>query len=1195
MQIEGKSQQTLRHIIDAIKAGNREINVTGLPGSSKALVLILIHQLLKKKILLITPSPKNVESLYSDLIFFSKKLISTPENKASDSIFYFPHWETTPYEPQSPYTEISSKRLEILNNLLNEEAGIILITPESLLQRFLNKKELEKRCIYIEVGIEIPKENLLKILLSSGFQQKEMVEKIGDFSSRGCIIDIFASCCKNPLRIEFFGDEVVSIREFDLYTQRSINRLTRVNIFPAREVFYTPDSLNKIIEKFKKTFFIYKDKGEAYDKLLDFLKENISFPGIEYYSPLFFDNLISFFDYISSDFLIVFDEPLQIKTRVDEYYEEICSQWEAITKEGYPVFHPSQLYISPHDIYQHSRKFQQIFISLLPCEEDVQIENYFKLYLKTISFLGPEGGTDRLKSCLQELAKYRNKNYKVYFVCSNDTYAKRLEEIFKEHDTAVIFNPENRIELNLTDLLLESHPITEASEFQAPHNPKILIGKISGGFEFGSIKLVFISEEEIFGKKITRRFRKSFDSSLFISDFADLSPGDFLVHIDYGIGKFQGIKKINVNGSQRDFLTIEYLNNEFLYVPVENLNLVQKYMGLQGAVPKLDHLGGKSWERAKQKAKDSIRRMAKELLEIYAKRKIATGFAFSKDDNWMREFESTFEYEETPHQLRAIEDVKRDMESFKPMDRLICGDVGYGKTEVALRAAFKAAIDGKQVAVLVPTTILAQQHYQTFINRFSTFPIRVEVLSRFCSARKQREIIEELRDGKIDIIIGTHRLLSKDVEFKDIGLIIIDEEQKFGVEHKERLKRLRNEVDVLTLTATPIPRTLQLSLMGIRDISIIDTPPEDRQPIKTVVASFDKRLIAQAIRRELERGGQIYFVHNRVKSINAMERMLKKLIPMARIAVAHGQMRKNLLERVMIKFIKKEYDILLSTSIIESGLDIPAVNTIIINRADSFGLADLYQLRGRVGRNGHIAYAYLLIPPRTLLTEESQKRIRVIEELSDLGSGFKIAAHDLEIRGAGNILGQEQSGHIISIGFDLYCKLIEETIKELKGIPLEEKKASCSVSADIEAVVPDSFIEDPRQRIMIYKKLVEIEDLIALEEFKEEIRDKFGTLPKALETLFKISSLRILGNKVKISKIEISPKDIKISFSDEFQILPNVLTQIISGRSSYLRFLSGNSLAIKNLKNTDQLIDTARDFLEDVAERCEINPFDSSA
>jgi len=1189
MEIEEKNESTLQKLINSIKAGDSRISIRGLSGSSKAFVLILINHLLKKPIFLITPSNQSAEALYNDLIFFSKKLI--PVNNAGDTIeniFYFPQWEVTPYESLSPYIEISSKRLLILDKLLNkEEAAIVLITPESLLQRFMNREQLQKRTLYIEVGLEITKENLVEVLTSSGYERKDIVEEIGDFSSRGCIVDIFTYSYKNPLRIEFFGDEITSIREFDLYTQRSVNRLREVNILPVREIFYDPDSVDEIAEKFKKYFYSYRDKSENYDKILAILKENTYFPGIEYFSPLFFDNLVTIFDYIPKDSLLVFDEPLQIREKSDEFYKEINSQWEILTEKESPCFSPSELYISPEEIELQTNKFEQVFVSLLAGEGDIHIKDLFNFDVKTISFLGLNGGIDRLKSCLLELESFKKNNYRVYFVSSTEGYAKRLEEIFKEYDTDVIFNDENRIELSPEDILSETPLLTNRSKLP-PYVPKILTGKLSGGFEFGSIGLVIISDEEIFGKKIVRRFRRTFDSSRFISDFGDLSLRDYLVHIDYGIGKFQGVKKIRVNSSQRDFLAIEYLGNEFLYVPVENLNLIQKYIGVHGSVPKLDHLSGKSWEKAKEKAKESICKIAKELLEISAARKIKEGFAFSKDDNWMKEFESTFEYEETPHQLKAIEDVKRDMESYSPMDRLICGDVGYGKTEVALRAALKAVIDGKQVAVLVPTTILAQQHYQTFVNRFSTFPIKIEVLSRFCSEKKEREIIKGLAEGKVDIVIGTHRLISDDVKVKDIGLIVIDEEQRFGVKHKEKLKKFRNEVDILTLTATPIPRTLQLSLMGVRDMSIIDTPPEDRQPIKTVVAPFSKELIAKAIMRELERGGQIYFVHNRVRSINAIERMLKKLAPSIRIGVAHGQMKKNMLEEVMMKFIKRDYDILLCTSIIESGLDIPSVNTIIINRADCFGLADLYQLRGRVGRDGHVSYAYLLIPPRTVLTEESQKRLRVIEELSDLGSGFKIAAQDLEIRGAGNILGEEQSGYIISIGFDLYCKLIEETISELNGISVEKEKITCSINSDFEAFIPDDFIGDSMQRMSIYKRLAEIEDLALLEEFKEEIQDRFGNLPKAVELLFEVSSLRILGNKIKASKVEFSKKGIIISFSDSFQISPHVLAQIISDKKNYLKFISENSLVIKNLKNVDELIKVTKIFLEDMIRKCEL-------
>ncbi|OGL38970.1 MAG: transcription-repair coupling factor [Candidatus Schekmanbacteria bacterium GWA2_38_9] len=1172
MPVEEKTKPPLSDLINAIESGASVADAKGLQVSSKAFLTILIHRLLQKKILILLPSSKIAEPFYNDLIFFSNNLKPFNDKTASDEIFYFPHWETVPYEKSSPYAEISSKRLLVLDSLLNNRAGIVLITPESLLQKFMSKNELKEKFLNIEAGMEIQKEKLLENLLLCGYQDKDIVEEKGDFSSRGCIVDVFTSLIKNPLRIEFFGDEIVSIREFDLYSQKSTNRLKQVKILPAREVFYNPYSSETIVEEFKKYFFDLKDKGESYERILNYLDGKMYFPGIENFNPLFFKNLESFFEYISDDTLIISEEPAQVKEKTDEFYKEICAQWEILKKEGYPSFHPTGLYISPDDIEKSLKKYQQVFFDFLSDTENSKEKSFFSFDIKTISFLGFEGGVDRLKSCLHQIKKFSENNCKVYFVCSNEGYGKRLQKIFREYDAEVVFNPENRIKVDFSEI----------ADFSVP---EILTGKISGGFEFESAGLVIISEEEIFGKKITRRFRRSFDSSIFISDFGDISSGDLLVHIDYGVGKFQGIKKFRIDGIEKDFLAIEYLNSEFLYVPVENLNLVQKYIGVQGFVPKLDHLAGKGWERIKEKAKESIRRMAKKLLGIYAKRKVADGYAFSKDDNWMSEFESTFEYEETPHQLRAIEDVKKDMESSKPMDRLICGDVGYGKTEVALRASFKAANESKQVAVLVPTTILAQQHYQTFANRFSPFPIRVEVLSRFCSARKEKEIIEDLKNGKVDIVIGTHRLLSDDIEFKDIGLVIIDEEQRFGVKHKEKLKKFRNEVDVLTLTATPIPRTLQLSLMGIRDMSIIDTPPEDRQPIKTIVTSFNKELIVQAIKREMERGGQIYFVHNRVYSIHGIERLLKNLVTEARIGVAHGQMKKSFLEDVMIRFIKKEYDILLCTSIIESGLDIPAVNTIIINRADRFGLSDLYQLRGRVGRDGHVAYAYLLIPPKAVLTDDSKKRLRVIEELSGLGSGFKIAAHDLEIRGAGNILGEEQSGQILAIGFDLYCKMIEETINEMQDLSTEDKRTRCVINSKIEAYIPENFVEDSRQRITIYKKLSEIGHIVNLEEFKEEIRDRFGDLPEALNALFKISSLKILGNEAMVSKIDVSSKEIRITFSISFKMSPDILIKIISERENHIKFLSENSLVIRNLKDINQLIDFTIKFMEEIIKR----------
>ena len=748
---------------------------------------------------------------------------------------------------------------------------------------------------------------------------------------------------------------------------------------------------------------------------------------------------------------------------------------------------------------------------------------------------------DQTMRVLEELRR----EFHLFVVCRGHDHQQRLEEILLEYEL-----PISRWAAGDLEALFD----------RTPSSLQLVVGHLSSGLFLKNFHLGFITEEEIFGKTVARPVKRA-KIRPFLTSFEDLKVFDYVVHLHYGIGKFLGLQRLSIGGFETDFLVIDYAEGSKVYVPLDHLDLVQKYIGSEGSVPRIDRLGTASWSRTKQRVKREVEKMAADLLELYATREVIKGFPFSGESLTSKEFEAAFEYEETPDQFRTIEEVKADMELPRPMDRVVCGDVGYGKTEVAMRAAFKAVLDNKQVALLVPTTILAEQHYKTFSQRFSAFPIRVEVLSRFKTPKEQKTIVRELAQGKVDVIIGTHRLLQKDVSFRELGLVIIDEEQRFGVAHKERFKHLRKTIDVLTLTATPIPRTLQMAFMGVRDLSIIDTPPPDRLAVKTIVACFDKGLIREAIIRELERGGQVFFVHNRVKGIDRMAHFLKEVVPDARIAIAHGQMREQDLERVMLKFLDQEYNLLLSTAIIESGLDIPSANTIIINRSDQFGLAELYQLRGRVGRSSSQAYAYLLVPDRAGLTEEAKKRLMALQEFSELGSGFKIAARDLEIRGAGNILGKEQSGQIAAIGFELYLQMIEGTVQELRGqAPQEEIEPSLNLR--VSAYLPEDYISDSYQRLVIYKRLASFRELDELSSIREEMTDRFGPLPVPVRHLLQIIQLKIMARSLKIIRIDSKPDALVIVFHPSTALPDRTLNLLLEKYQRRLRFLSGFSLQI---------------------------------
>ncbi|MBI3814585.1 MAG: transcription-repair coupling factor [Nitrospinae bacterium] len=1078
---------------------------------SKAFFITRLHKALSKPVMIITSGQDEAEKLLSDINFFLG-LSSEPRTPNPEpQIYYFPPWEVIPYEPISPHKDISGERLKTLSSVLERarDENFILITPvESLAQRVLPKEILRDNILRFSAGDSVERDLISEYLVTSGYKSSDLVEDKGEFSIRGGILDIYPPDADNPFRMEFMGDEIDSIREFDSSTQRSIKEIGDVKIVPARELIITEDRIQKPAPASSKQ----GTEDRNIKIITDRIKAGLSVPGIEKLAPYFYERMDTLFDYIPSDAIAVLDEPPDIYKKIEDFWKIINEEYEkAIMREEiFPK--PPELYISEDEMRKtlESRTCIQLTALKLSDESIPHCPPLVKGGVGGFDTKSVDPFRGNLDIFLESLNKWIVQGLKVIIVSHTEGQAERLKEILAENEIGA--------EIQKSGVGSRESEIT------------IVIGKLSRGIIVPSEKCVFITEEDIFGPsrrlKIKRRVkRESFNTGL-----RDLKIGDYIVHVDYGIGQYLGTRDINAGGAVEEFLEIEYADSEKLYISMEGLRLIQKHVGSGGIAPPLDKMGGTSWIKTKDRIKKTIREMARELLRIYAAREIVKGFAFSPDAHWHQEFADSFEYEETEDQFQAIQEVIADMEKDKPMDRLVCGDVGYGKTEVAMRAAFKAVFDGRQAAILVPTTILAQQHFQTFGDRFHSFPVKIEVLSRFRSKAEQERVIKGLADGSVDIVIGTHRLLQKGIEFKKLGLLIIDEEQRFGVAHKERLKKMRETVDVLTLTATPIPRTLHLSLSGVRDLSIIDTAPQNRLAIKTFVRRFDDELIKQAILRELDREGQVFFVHNRVESIYSMAGYVQRLVPEAKIAVIHGQMDEKEMEKIMLKFINMEYNILVCTTIIESGLDIPAANTIIINRADKLGLAQLYQLRGRVGRERHQAYAYLFIPGEDVLSEAARKRLTAIEELSELGSGFKLAAKDMEIRGAGNILGAEQSGYIASVGFDLYCKLMEETVKELKGETVEES-IEPSMKLSIKGHIPKGYVHDLNQRLDIYRRLDMLDTLEDAGRFRDELNDRYGDMPEPVEILISTAELKILSRILKIEKVDMTGSWMTLTFN----------------------------------------------------------------
>ena len=930
-------------------------------------------------------------------------------------------------------------------------------------------------------------------------------------------------CTAGRCDSNFFGDQLESIRLFHPVTQRSMGVLEDALILPASEIVLDAQARRLAQEA------IYEDVRQellspaAGNIWLDRIAEGYQLGAFESVFSVFFEKTASIWEYLDRNAILVWADAVQVRREMDGQWAKLLRAWDEGDSQSEWRRRPNELYDEPEKSFEAAGRFQQLLSnSLLEREGAARI---FDLGTAPHTELAAQVKAHQNRERLLDplAARFRSwieEGSSVYLVCSSKERAARIGELLEDYGVKSVVSGRGFGEESFRSTLV-----------------KIMHGLLSNGFFWQAEKLAVVAEEEIFERRSHRRGHKPV-AGVFLSSFQDLHQGDFVVHVDHGIGVYKELAHLNAGGAENDFLLIAYQDGDKLYVPVDKLEKVQKYMGLEGQEPAVDKLGGKSWERAKKKARESAEKMAEELLDLYAIRQVGEGHSFTPPDHYFQEFETTFAYEETPDQVKAIEDVLDDMISKRPMDRLICGDVGYGKTEVALRAAFKAVMDGKQVAMLVPTTVLAEQHHESFHERFEGFPVNVASLSRFKSSAQQKAILEGLKKGSVDIVIGTHRVLQEDVVFKDLGLLIIDEEHRFGVRHKERLKKLRTSVDVLTLTATPIPRTLHMALAGIRDLSTIETPPQDRRAIETYVTNYDEFAIREAIHRELNRCGQVFFVHNHVQTIQQMAAGLAVLVPEARICVAHGQMRERDLERVMLDFIHRKIDVLVCTTIIESGLDIPAANTIIINRADKFGLAQIYQLRGRVGRSSEQAYAYLIIPGETLISRDAQKRLRALLDFSELGAGFKIALNDLQIRGGGAILGSSQSGHIAAIGYELYMELLEKAVKSMKSDQLETEEIETEINLPVSAFLPEDFIHDTDQRLIAYKRLATLADEQSIEDLAGEWRDRYGPLPETAKSLILMAMTRLLLKRLKVVRLDGDAENFILSFAQGVDIWP---------------------------------------------------------
>jgi transcription-repair coupling factor (superfamily II helicase) len=1091
------------------------------------------------------------------------------EREDESRIRNFPRHDTLPFDRFSPQPFLVSQRMEVLHRLDQvqqhfpksrqgrrqntvDEAPPIIIAPLAALALHVpSRRLLRASTLRISVADSLDRDVLAARLVGQGYQRMALVEEPGEVAIRGDIVDVYPPQLAKPVRIELWGDEVDSIRSFDPASQRSQTKSATVLLPPPQELLFDRDG---IVERSASIRANASEQGIAtseVDALIDALLRGHLPPGAESLAPLIQPDLENFFDYLTDDILVLIEEPDRATTHLEEVFDEVETNFASAKGERLTVPIESLL-LSLDGISSALDRHGAIRIERLDFATSVDERGRHAIETQTQDELRRELAAHRshdhaLAPLVECCHAWLAERWRVIIACSTLSIAERLRGLLADYDLD-------------GQIATDPRPVWHWS---LPGRLEFRVVDLDEGFVWPEQKLAVLSDEEIFGHRERRKNRPGWREGQKLDGIAQLAPGDFLVHADHGIGIYRGLMELAAGGTSSELLAIEYLGADKLFLPVDRLSRVQRYGAADGVKPRIDKLGGETWEQTKGKVKASLRNMAGELLALHAARELAPGFSFSERDTQLEEFEAGFAYEETPDQMAAIDDVLADMHSSKPMDRLVCGDVGYGKTEVAIRASLRAALDGKQVAILTPTTVLCQQHYENFKERFKDQPIQVEMLSRFCSPRNSRATLEGLATGRVDIVIATHRILQKNVHWHDLGLLVVDEEQRFGVAHKERIKKIKKTVDVLTLTATPIPRTLQMAFTGIRDLSVIETPPADRLAIRTQVCRFDEGLIREAILREVRRGGQVFFLHNRVRTIDAMQEMLSRVVPEVSVMVAHGQMKERLLEDRIHAFLRREADVLLCTTIIESGVDMPNVNTIVVNRADALGHAQLYQLRGRVGRSPRRAYAYLLVPTQLgSLSGDAQKRLEAIQDLSELGAGFRLANLDLEIRGAGDLLGSEQSGNLRSVGYETYMEMLEETVEELSGRAHEEW-IDPEIKLPVVGRLPEQYVADVSQRLVLYKRLSSARDENEVELIRDELLDRFGRLPGEAENLLEVIRLKILARRIGIVRIETLRGEIVLQVAPRSQIDPDRLVQLLSHARGGLRVTPEQRLIAK--------------------------------
>ena len=1174
--------------------GKGPVQISGVTDSQKVHVM---HELSKDNPwrLVVTYDDTRAKEIFDDFSYFEPNTWLYP---ARDLLFY---------SSDIHGNLLTRQRMQVFKHLLEDEGGVVVTTVDGLMDHLLPLSMIKESCLNIMVGQTLDMEEIKHLLTGMGYERMGQVDGMGQFSVRGGILDVFPLTEEVPVRIELWGDEVDSIRSFDAESQRSIQQMDEVTIYPAAELILTKEHIEEGIlrleadeKKQEKAFRDQKKPEEAQrirravGELVESLKEGFDVQTLDAYIRYFCRDTVSFLDYMkevgakvtlvssgaagktaekkqTSGLALILDEPQRMKEKAETVETEFRESMSHRLEQGYILPGQADLLFASKTVLAECHTPHSIFMTGLDQRlPGMTVKAKYSLTGKNLNSY-----QNSFEILIKDLTKWKKDGYRVVLLSASRTRASRLAGDLREYDLRA-FCPE------------------DAGRPVAPGEILVTYGKLHKGFEYPLIKFVVITEGDMFGVEKRKKKRKKYNyEGKKISSFSELSVGDYVVHESHGLGIYKGIEKIEQDHVIKDYIKVEYGDGGNLYLPATRLEGIQKYAGADAKVPKLNKLGGTEWTKTKTKVRTAVREIAKELVELYAARQDAEGFQYGPDTVWQKEFEEMFPYDETDDQLTAIDDTKRDMESKKIMDRLICGDVGYGKTEIALWAAFKAVQEEKQVVYLVPTTILAQQIYNTFVQRMKDFPVRVDMMSRFRTPGEMKKTVEGLKKGYVDIIVGTHRVLSKDVQFKNLGLLIVDEEQRFGVTHKEKIKQMKQNVDVLTLTATPIPRTLHMSLIGIRDMSVLEEPPVDRVPIQTYVMEYNDEMIREAIHRELGRGGQVYYVYNRVNNIDEVANHVASLVPDANVAFAHGQMNEHQLEKIMLDFINGEIDVLVSTTIIETGLDIPNANTMIIQDADRLGLSQLYQIRGRIGRSNRTSYAFLMYKRDKMLKEDAEKRLQAIREFTELGSGIKIAMRDLEIRGAGNILGAEQHGHMEAVGYDLYCKMLNEAVIALKGGQEEEETFETVVDCDIDAFIPDGYIKNEYLKLDVYKRISAIETDDEYMDMQDELIDRFGDIPKSVDNLLRVAELKAMAHRAYVTEVDINTQEIRIELYPKAKLDVTGIPALIAEYKTALRFAQGEKPVLfyqdkgKKHKDCEPMMEKAKELLGKLGELAE--------